>query len=78
VHNPGFLAQLEAVTDKDAPVMFLCRSGGRSHHAATLATQAGYRECYNVLEGVEGNRDAHGHRKTVGGWCAAGLPWVQS
>ena len=76
--NPEFLAQLESMVSKDAQVMFLCRSGGRSHHAATLATQAGYSECYNVLEGFEGDRDANGHRKIVGGWCAAGLPWVQS
>jgi len=76
--NPGFLAQLEAVAGKNAPVMFLCRSGGRSHHAATLATEAGYTECYNVLEGFEGDRDPSGHRKTIGGWCAAGLPWMQS
>lgn len=78
VRNPEFLAQLEGVADRHAPVMFLCRSGGRSHHAATLATQAGYGECYNVLEGFEGDRDVNGHRKTVGGWCVAGLPWVQS
>ena len=42
-----------------------------------MATQAGYPQAYNVLEGFEGDRDADGHRKTVGGWCAAGLPWVQ-
>ncbi len=78
VRNPEFLAQIEAVLDKSAPVMFICRSGNRSHHAAMLATQAGFRECYNVLEGFEGDRDAGGHRNTVGGWRAAGLPWVQS
>ena len=78
VRNPEFLAQIEGMVDKSAPVMFLCRSGGRSHHAAMLATQACYRECYNVLEGFEGDRDASGHRNTVGGWRAAGLPWVQS
>jgi len=76
--NPEFLAQLESMVSKDAQVMFLCRSGGRSHHAATLATQAGYTACYNVLEGFEGDRDPNGHRKTIGGWCAAELPWVQS
>ena len=76
--NPEFLAQLESMVSKDAQVMFLCRSGGRSHHAAALATQQGFSECYNVLEGFEGDRDASGHRNTVGGWRAAGLPWVQS
>ena len=76
--NPEFLAQLESMVSKDAPLMFLCRSGGRSHHAAALATHEDFRECYNVLEGFEGERDASGHRNTVGGWRAAGLPWVQS
>ena len=76
--NPDFLAQLGAAVPKtDAPVMFLCRSGVRSHHAAALASGAGYRNCYNVLEGFEGDRNAQGHRNTVGGWRAAGLPWEQ-
>lgn len=77
--NPAFLAELERqIDDKRAPVMFICRSGGRSHNAALLALQSGYSDAYNVLEGFEGDRDAQGHRNTVGGWRAAGLPWVQS
>ena len=75
--NPGFVAALEQQVWKDAPVMFICRSGGRSHNAALLATQAGYGRCYNVLEGFEGDKDEHGHRNTRGGWRMAGLPWVQ-
>ena len=76
--NPDFLGQLQAaVPETDAPVMFLCRSGQRSHHAAAQATGAGYPNCFNVLEGFEGDRDALGHRNTVGGWRAAGLPWEQ-
>jgi len=75
--NPAFLAQLEQQVEKDVPVMFICRSGARSHNAALLATQAGYGECYNVLEGFEGDKDAQGHRNVKGGWRAAGLPWAQ-
>lgn len=75
--NPAFVAELESQVDKAAPVLFICRSGGRSHNAAMLATQAGYSAAYNVLEGFEGDRDAQGHRNTVGGWRAAGLPWTQ-
>jgi len=40
-------------------------------------TAAGYRRCYNVAEGFEGNPDAERHRGKTGGWKAAGLPWVQ-
>jgi len=76
--NPSFLAEIEGKVDKDAPVMFICRSGTRSHHAALLASQGGYAACYNVLEGFEGDKDEAGHRNTKGGWRAAGLPWTQS
>ena len=76
--NPDFLAELQARTDKEAIVMFLCRSGARSHAAAAAAAQAGYSHSYNVLEGFEGDKDASGHRNAVGGWRVAGLPWVQS
>ncbi len=75
--NTAFVTELESKVDKAAPVLFICRSGGRSHNAAMLARQAGYGEAYNVLEGFEGDRDAQGHRNTVGGWRAAGLPWTQ-
>jgi rhodanese-related sulfurtransferase len=76
--NPDFVQQLEQKVPKDAPVLFICRSGGRSHNAAMMAAQAGYIEAFNVLEGFEGDRDAAGHRNTQGGWRAAGLPWSQS
>ena len=75
--NPAFVAEIESKVDKASPVLFICRSGGRSHNAAMLAKQAGYSSAYNVLEGFEGDKDAHGHRNTVGGWRAAGLPWTQ-
>ena len=76
--NADFVKQLEQQVGKDTPVLFICRSGGRSHNAAMMATQAGYSECYNVLEGFEGDKDESGHRGKKGGWRAAGLPWVQS
>lgn len=76
--NPKFLEQLAQKVPQEAVVMFLCRSGARSHDSAVAATQAGYRHAYNILQGFEGDRDAAGHRNTVGGWRAQGLPWVQS
>lgn len=75
--NENFLAQLKQAVDPQSAVLFLCRSGARSDAAARAATAAGYGNCYNVLEGFEGDRDANGHRSTVGGWRHAGLPWQQ-
>jgi rhodanese-related sulfurtransferase len=75
--NPHFLAQLEQQVEQEALTMFICRSGVRSHFAAIAATQAGYTDCYNVLEGFEGDKDTDEHRNTKGGWRKAGLPWKQ-
>jgi len=67
--NPEFVAELSRrVADKERPVLFLCKSGGRSRAAAMAATAAGYRQAYNVAEGFEGV----GHPGS--GWRAKGLP----
>lgn len=76
--NPHFLAELKQQVDRESLVMFICRSGHRSHHTAAAASAAGFPDCYNVLEGFEGDRDAHGQRGKLGGWRASGLPWQQS
>lgn len=78
VRNEQFLAELAAGVAKDAPVLFLCRSGVRSVAAAEAAARAGWTAAHNVLEGFEGNPDGAGHRGTTGGWKVAGLPWRQS
>jgi rhodanese-related sulfurtransferase len=74
--NPDFATQLQQAADKEDVVLFLCRSGVRSRHAARVATELGYANAFDILEGFEGDRDGEGHRKTVGGWCKAGLPWI--
>jgi rhodanese-related sulfurtransferase len=74
--NPDFATQLQQAADKDDVVLFLCRSGVRSRHAARVATELGYKDAFDILEGFEGDRDGEGHRKSVGGWCKAGLPWI--
>ncbi len=76
VPNPHFMDELRASTNEETIIVFLCRSGVRSRHAAKLATESGYLHCFDILEGFEGDRDADGHRKMVAGWCKAGLPWI--
>ena len=74
--NPDFLPQLQQLAQPDEVLLFLCRSAARSKNAARLATENGYRYCFDILEGFEGPKDRAGHRKTVNGWCHAGLPWI--
>jgi rhodanese-related sulfurtransferase len=76
--NPHFLDQLsDKIADDNAVLMFICRSGNRSDHAATIMSQNGFPNCYNILEGFEGDKDENGHRGQQAGWKAARLPWVQ-
>ena len=81
VANPDFAAQLQAQlqlkgADKDTVVMFLCRTGGRSHNAAVVAESLGYVHAYNVLEGFEGDANEYKQRTLINGWKHAGLPWT--
>lgn len=75
VANPEFAAQLQAAVDPARPVVFLCRTGGRSHNAALLANQLGYQQVFNMLEGFEGEANAQKQRTLINGWKHAGLPW---
>jgi rhodanese-related sulfurtransferase len=77
--NPEFVTTLgNAVTNKDTPLLFLCRSGARSAAAAKAMSAAGYSTCINVSEGFEGSLDSHGKRGSAEGWKANGLPWRQT
>jgi rhodanese-related sulfurtransferase len=76
--NASFLSHLHGNVDPGDAVLFLCRSGVRSHHAAETAARAGFGRAYNVLEGFEGDLDVERHRGATGGWRFHGLPWIQS
>lgn len=79
VANPHFLVQLAQATDPESLLLFICRSGHRSHFAAAASAAARRGNCYNVLEGFEGDIDkASGHRNRVNGWKLRGLPWQQN
>ncbi|KAF1041465.1 MAG: hypothetical protein GAK34_02970 [Delftia tsuruhatensis] len=75
--NEQFDAQIQSAVPDGRKAVLLCRSGVRSVAAARRATELGL-QAYNILEGFEGDKDASGHRGTVGGWRLRGLPWEQS
>jgi rhodanese-related sulfurtransferase len=66
-----FVHELRATVDRAKPVLFICRSGVRSHYASHVASAVGFERAYNVLEGFEG------HPGVGDGWRAAGLPWTR-
>ena len=74
VANADFALQLQAQVDKSQAIVFMCRTGGRSHNAAVVAEELGY-TAYNMLEGFEGEANAQKQRTLINGWKKAGLPW---
>lgn len=75
--NAAFDTEIQAAVPQGKKVVLLCRSGVRSIAAAKRATELGL-SAYNILEGFEGDPDAHAHRGALGGWRMRGLPWRQA
>jgi rhodanese-related sulfurtransferase len=65
-----FAESIRSSFEPSQKILFLCRSGVRSHYAAELMAHMGHDGAYNVLEGFEGDYGAG-----TNGWRAAGLPW---
>ena len=74
VANADFATHLQAEVDKGSAIVFMCRTGGRSHNAAVVAKELGY-TAYNMLEGFEGEANEQKQRTLINGWKHAGLPW---
>ena len=76
--NERFLDSLnKLVPDKNKSLVFLCRTGGRSQEAAIAATKNGYKACYNIENGFEGELNNKSKRGHLNGWKASDLPWRQ-
>ncbi len=76
VPNKDFTKQLVEKTDKSQVLIFMCRTGGRSHNAAAVAAMLGFTQAYNMLEGFEGETNTLHQRTMINGWRHAGLPWT--
>jgi rhodanese-related sulfurtransferase len=78
---PDFVDRVRKVVQPDDMLMVMCRSGGRSAIAVNLLARAGYRNVYNITDGMEGDvvKDSDSvfqgqHLKN--GWKNSGCPWT--
>ncbi len=79
---PDFVARVQTVLKPEDPILVTCRSGGRSAIACNLLAQAGFKNVYNIIDGMEG--DANGDSASVAqapllkdGWKHSGCPWTK-
>jgi rhodanese-related sulfurtransferase len=78
-----FVERVKTVAKPDDTLMVMCRSGGRSAMAANALAKAGFKNVYNIIDGMEG--DANGDSEIVAkaqpltsGWKNSGCPWTKT
>ena len=76
-----FVERVRSVLRPEDRILAMCRSGGRSAMAANLLAQAGFKQVYNIVDGMEGDAVDDPHSVFVGqrlknGWKNSGCPWT--
>lgn len=79
--DPTFASRVKAVFAPEDTLLVMCRSGGRSAMAVNLLAEAGFKNVYNITDGMEGDKvedpDSVYHgRRMKNGWKNSGLPWT--
>jgi rhodanese-related sulfurtransferase len=79
--DPDFVSRVKAVFTPDDVLLVTCRSGGRSAMSVNLLAEAGFKNVYNIIDGMEGDMVEdpgnifHGKRMK-NGWKNSGSPWT--
>lgn len=78
--NQSFISEFKTrfSDNLEAKFFFLCKIGARSQKAAELATEAGFKNAFNIVGGFEGEINDKGQRGQISGWKFLGLPWYQN
>jgi hypothetical protein len=78
--NPDFVAEVKSLAGPNDTLLLTCRSGVRSAMAVNLLAPAGFKNTYNIIDGVEGDKvDDPGsvfHGKRMKNGWKNSAPWV--
>lgn len=78
---PDFVARVAKIAGPDDTLMVMCRAGGRGAMAANMLAQAGYKNVFNIVDGMEGDKvedpsSVFAGQYLVNGWKNSGCPWT--
>ena len=78
---PDFLSSAKEVFSPEDTLLVMCRSGGRSAMAVNLLATAGFKNVYNIIDGMEGDLvhdpdSVHHGKRMKNGWKNSGAPWT--
>ena len=79
--NLDFAALVKDQFTPDDTLLVICRSGGRSAKAVNLMADFGFKNAYNIIDGMEGDKvkdpESPNHGKRLkNGWKNSRLPWT--
>lgn len=76
--NENFINELEDnFPDKEVKLFFICKASGRSLKALLEAQENGYKNCYNIEDGFEGNMaNSNLLSQEFNGWINNKLPRI--
>jgi rhodanese-related sulfurtransferase len=78
--NPHFVADVKKLAQPTDTLLVTCRSGGRSAIAVNMLAAAGFKNAYNIVDGVEGDKVTDPEsvfcgKRMKNGWKNS-APWV--
>lgn len=78
---PDFVARVQKVAKPGDMLLVTCRSGGRGAIAVDMLAEAGFKNVYNITDGMEGDKvkdpnSIFDGQPLVNGWKNSGLPWT--
>jgi rhodanese-related sulfurtransferase len=79
--NPDFIQQIESVFKPRDTILVTCRSGGRSALAVNQLAAAGFKQVFNITDGMEGDtvddpQSLFNGQHLRNGWKNSGCPWT--
>jgi rhodanese-related sulfurtransferase len=79
--NPEFVNLVKEWANPEDTIMVMCRSGGRSAMAVNKLAEAGFKNVYNITDGMEGDmvKDSESKyykKRMKNGWKNSGIPWT--
>ena len=79
--NPNFLTDVKKLFKPTDTLLVMCRSGDRSAKSVDVLTQAGFKNVYNIIDGMEGDKvddpaSVYVGKRLKNGWKNSGAPWT--
>ena len=74
---PDFISRVRQIAKPDDTLLVTCRSGGRGAMAVNALAQAGFKNVYNIIDGIEGDGNGDSDSTPAGGWKNSGCPWTK-